>query len=102
MEGESPFEMDTLFGRRYVYQRVDLDEDTLRHIADATGGLYFRATDMASLQEVYEQIDQMERTEAKVKEHMEYEELFARFALPGLLFILAGFVLENTRLRKIP
>jgi Ca-activated chloride channel family protein len=102
VEGESPFLMETLFGKRYVYQKVDLDEDTLKHIADITGGAYFRAQDTASLEEIYEQIDQMERTEAKVKEYMEYEELFARFAFPGLLLILAGFVLENTRFRKIP
>jgi Ca-activated chloride channel family protein len=102
VEGESPFLMETLFGKRYVYQKVDLDEETLRHIADTTGGLYFRAEDTASLEKIYEQIDQMERTEVKVKEYMEYEELFARFAFPGLLCILVGFALENTRFRKIP
>jgi Ca-activated chloride channel family protein len=85
-----------------VYQKVDLDEETLKQIADVTGGAYFRAQDTASLEEIYEQIDQMERTEAKVKEYMEYEELFAQFAFPGLLLILVGFVLENTRFRKIP
>ena len=94
--------METLFGKRYVYQKVDLDEETLQHIADETGGLYFRATDTASLEKIYEQIDKMERTEAKVKEYMEFEELFARFAFPGLLLILAGFILENTLFRKIP
>ena len=102
VEGESPFMMETLFGKRYVYQKVDLDEETLQHIADETGGLYFRATDTASLEKIYEQIDKMERTEAKVKEYMEFEELFARFAFPGLLLILAGFILENTLFRKIP
>ena len=102
VEGESPFLMDTLFGKQYVYQKVDLDMETLRHIADVTGGLAFRATDTASLEEIYRQIDQLERTEVKVKEYMEYEELFGRFAFPGLLLILAGFVLENTRFRKIP
>jgi Ca-activated chloride channel family protein len=102
VEGESPFLMETLFGKRYVYQKVDLDEETLQYIADITGGAYFRAEDTARLEEIYDQIDQMERTEAKVKEYMEYEELFARFAFPGLLCLLAGFVLENTRFRKIP
>ena len=102
VEGESPFLMETLFGKRYVYQKVDLDEETLKHIADVTGGSYFRAEDTASLEEIYEQIDQMERSEAKVKEYMEYEELFAQFAFPGFLLILVGFVLENTRFRKIP
>jgi Ca-activated chloride channel family protein len=102
VKGESPFLMETLFGRQYVYQKVDLDEDTLQRIADMTGGSYFRAEDTAGLERVYEQIDRMEKTEAKVKEYMEYEEMFARFAFPGLLLLLAGFVLENTRFRKLP
>jgi Ca-activated chloride channel family protein len=102
VEGESPFLMETLFGKRYVYQKVDLDEDALRQIADITGGQYFRAMDTASLEKIYGQIDQMERTEVKVKEYMEYEELFHRFALAGLVMLLAEFVLANTRFRKIP
>jgi Ca-activated chloride channel family protein len=102
VEGESPFLMETLFGSQYVYQKVDLDEDTLQRIADITGGSYFLAEDTAGLERVYEQIDRMEKTEAKVKEYMEYEEMFARFAFPGLLLLLAGFVLENTRFRKLP
>ncbi len=102
VEGESPFLMETLFGKRYVYQKVDLDEETLKHIAEVTGGAYFRAQNTASLEKIYEQIDRMERSKAKVKEYMEYQELFPRFAFPGLLLILAGFVLENTFFRKIP
>ncbi len=81
---------------------MDLDEETLKHIAEVTGGAYFRAQDTASLEKIYEQIDRMERSKAKVREYMEYEELFSRFAFPGLLLILAGFVLENTLFRKIP
>ena len=102
IEGESPFLMDTLFGKRYAYQKVDLDEETLKEIAGITGGQYFRATDTASLEQIYEIIDKMEKTEAKTKEYMEYEELFTRFALSGLLLLLAEFILANTLLRKIP
>jgi len=102
IEGESPFLMETLFGKRYVYQKVDLDEKTLKDIAETTGGQYFRATDTKSLEKIYELIDQMEKTEAKVKEYMEYEELFDRFALAGLLLLLVEFLLTSTRLRKIP
>jgi len=102
VEGKSPFLVQTLFGQDFVYQQVDLDEPTLREIARITGGEYFRATDTASLETIYDQIDRMEKTEAKVKEYMEYEELFHRFAIPGLLLLLAEFVLVNTRFRKIP
>jgi len=102
VEGKSPFLVQTFFGQDYVYQQVDLDEDTLREIARITGGEYFRATDTASLDRVYDEIDRMEKTEAKVKEYMEYEELFHRFAVPGLLLLLVEFVLVCTRFRKIP
>jgi len=102
VEGESPFLVDTLFGKRYVYEKVDLDEDTLRAIAAETGGSYFRATDTASLEEIYRQIDSLEKTEATVKEYAEYEERFRGFALAGLGLLLVEFVLASTRFRKIP
>ena len=44
----------------------------------------------------------MEKTEAKIKEYMEYEELFAWFLIPGLFLVLVEILLANTRLRKIP
>jgi Ca-activated chloride channel homolog len=102
VEGKSPFLVQTLFGKDYVYQKVDLDETTLREIARITGGEYFRAMDTASLEQVYDQIDQMEKTEAKIKEYVEYEELFHLFAIPGLILLLAEFLLVCTRFRKIP
>jgi Ca-activated chloride channel family protein len=81
---------------------VDLDEDTLKEIAQKTGGTYFRATNTEALKSIYRQIDAMEKTEAKIKEYMEYEELFAWFLLPGLCLLLLEIILANTRLRKIP
>lgn len=101
-EGEAPFLVDSFFGKQYVYQRVDLDEDTLQKIAQKTGGRYFRATNTEALEKIYKQIDEMEKTEIKIKEYMEYEELFMYFLIPGLCFLLLEVVLANTRLRKIP
>ncbi len=102
VEGKSPFLVQTLFGRDYVYQEVDLDEPTLREIARVTGGEYFRAADTADLERVYDEIDRLERTEVQVKVYTEYDELFHWFAIPALLLLLAEFVLVNTRFRKIP
>ena len=101
-EGEVPFLVDTIFGKKYVYQRVDLDEVTLKEIADVTGGQYFKATNTKALEEIYNQIDKLERTKVEVKEYMEYEELFGWFLLPGLACILLEIVLAHTRFRKIP
>jgi len=101
-EGEVPFLADTIFGKRYVYQRVDLDEAILKKIAGITGGTYFKATNTEALAEIYRQIDQMETTRVETKEYTEYRELFHPFLLCGLALLLLEVVLTNTRLRRIP
>lgn len=101
-KGEAPFLVDTAFGKRLMYQRVDLDEETLGKIAETTGGKYFRATDTESLKEIYKQIDSMEKTEARVKEYTEYTELFTWFLAPAIFFFLLEIVLAQTWFRKIP
>jgi Ca-activated chloride channel family protein len=101
-EGEAPFLVDSFFGKQYVYQKVDLDEDTLKDVANRTAGKYFRATNTEALENIYKQIDAMEKTEVKLKEYMEYEELFGWLLVPGLVLLLLEILLANTRLRKIP
>jgi Ca-activated chloride channel family protein len=101
-EGEAPFLVDSLFGKHYVYQKVDLDEVTLKEIAQKTGGRYFRATNTEALKTIYQQIDKMEKTEAKMKEYMEYDERFTYFLIPALCLILLEILLANTRFMKIP
>ena len=101
-EGEAPFLVDSFFGKQYVYQKVDLDEDTLKDVASRSGGKYFRATNTEALENIYKQIDAMEKTEVKLKEYMEYEELFGWFLIPGLVLLLLEIILANTRLRIIP
>ncbi len=100
--GKAPFLVNSIFGQRYVYQQVDIDEDTLKKISDLTGGQYFRATDLQSLKTIYKQIDEMEKSEVKVIDHSEYTELFHYFLIPGLLILLLEILLSNTTLRRIP
>jgi Ca-activated chloride channel family protein len=100
--GAAPFLVDGFFGKQYVYQNVDLDEEALKKVAEITGGEYFRATDTEGLEEIYKRIDEMEKTEVKVKEYEEYTELFPRFLIPGLVFVGLEIMLGNTWLRKIP
>lgn len=86
--GVAPFPVeDPQLGRRYVHLPVDLDEDTLKAIADTTGGTYFRATDTESLESVFQKIDDMEKTEIQAREYYRYSELFPFLLLP------AGFLL---------
>ena len=101
-KGKAPFLVNSIFGQRYIYQKVDIDETTLKEISQITGGEYFRATDLESLKNIYNQIDEMEKSEVKVIDHSEYKELYYFFLIPGLVILLLEIVSSNTLLRKIP
>jgi Ca-activated chloride channel family protein len=101
-KGEAPVKVRGFFGPTIQYQRDEIDESILQKIADTTGGRYFRAQDPKSLKDIYETIDRMEKTEVKVKEYMEFNELYAWFTLVGLGLLLLEIILGNTRFRKIP
>lgn len=100
--GKAPFVVDSLFGKQVVYESVEIDEATLRGIAERTGGLYFRAEDTSALKSIYEEIDEMEKTEIETSSYMEYNEQFRRFLIPALALIVLEVVLLGTRFRKLP
>jgi Ca-activated chloride channel family protein len=82
--------------------RVDIDEPTLREIAELTGGQYFRATDNESLSSIYEEIDQLERTEIEVQNFTQYAERFPAILALGLILLLLEIGLSQTVLRRLP
>lgn len=75
------------FGSRVVNPSADLDEDTLRAIAERTGGRYFRARDAVSLEKIYEILDELEPVESDVEIIRPVDELF--FWPLGLAYALA-------------
>jgi Ca-activated chloride channel homolog len=87
-----------------VLQRtpVDIDERTLTDIATLTGGQYFRATDGATLQAIYAEIDRLEKTTNVTEHYQQYAERFPLFLIPALGCLVLEMVLVNTRFRKIP
>ena len=93
---------DPLMGRRYVQMRVDVDEEMLQEVADLTAGRYFRATDRESLESIYTEIDELEKTEIEVTEFTRYSELFHLPLGFAIALLLLEVVLANTRLRKVP
>ena len=102
-KGEAPYPIqDPFFGKRYVYLRADIDEETLTQVAQLTGGKYFRATDTESLEEILRQVDAMEQTDVKVRHYVRYSELFPWLLAPGLGLLLGEAALAATRLRRIP
>jgi Ca-activated chloride channel family protein len=80
----------------------EIDEEVLTEIAQKTGGKYFRARSRDELSEIYDEIDQMERTEIKVKEYVQYRELFVLFVYIGLALLILEILLSQTIFRKIP
>lgn len=101
--GLVPFPVnDPLFGKRYVQAEVEIDEMTLKRIADISGGLFFRARDPQSLAEIYEKINRLEQTEIKIKEYRSYDELFHLFLVPALWLLIIEIVLSRTWLLKVP
>jgi Ca-activated chloride channel family protein len=101
-EGLAPIPVDTGLGTRYVMQELDLDEELLVEIADRTGGQYFRATDPDGLQQVFETIDQLEKTEIESRVRVLYTELFRLALLPAAGLLLLEGAMVTTRLRRVP
>lgn len=81
---------------------VEIDEESLREIARITGGSYFRATDMESLKKIYDEIDEMEKTEIEMQDYTRYEEMFMAFAWWGLGFLLLERILAYSRIGRLP
>lgn len=93
---------DPVYGRIYADMQVEIDEGSLRQIAETTGGLYYRATNRPSLERIFEDIGRLEKTEIKVKTYTHYNERFAGFLIPGLVLVFLGTIAGNTRFGKIP
>ena len=93
---------DMTFGKRYREVLTYLDEDTLKQIAQTTGGRYFRATDTQSLKQIYAEIDRFEKTAFKTFNTVAHKELATYFLIPAVLLLGIEILLSNTVLRKIP
>ena len=100
--GKAPFLVDSIFGKRLIYQNVDIDEEVLNKISKMTDAKYFRAADLKSLKDIYKQIDLLEKSEVKSIDHSEHKELFHYFLIPGLILLLTEIVFSNSFLRRLP
>lgn len=94
--------VQTPYGVRYEQMKSEFDEETLKKIADTTGGQYFRATNNAKLRDIYQQIDQMEKTKISVQEFSNKSELYFVFALLAFLFLFLEMLLKNTWMKTLP
>jgi len=102
-KGLAPYPVQGLWGESlYQNVKIEIDEATLKEIARISGGKYFRATDTKSLEEIYNQIDSLEKTPIEEAGFREYKELFPPLVILGLIILILEIILSNTILRKLP
>jgi Ca-activated chloride channel family protein len=91
-------------GGRTVLQQgaVEIDEETLRQIAERTGGRYFHATDAKGLGEVIAAIDRLERSEVTEVRYLTYDYHHAQWVSAALLMMGASAILSGSWLRRLP
>lgn len=103
VRGKAPIPVRDDAGNMHVVMaKVDVDEKTLQTVADDTGGKFYRATDTGSLEQVYEQINRLERTSQTVQKFERYEELYAWALYPAVLLLALSALLQQTRYRRLP
>ena len=99
--GMAPYPVVTPWGIEERKIQVEIDEALLKSIAETTGGRYFRATDNTKLQEIYAEINRMEKSKTSIDSFPVYKELFSPFAIAALLCLLAE-LLVRILLRRMP
>ena len=101
--GTAPIQVQDMFGRTVTRDMpVEIDEEVLQKIAVTTGGSYFRATDNNKLREIYQEIDQLEKTRLDVKQFNKKKEEYFPFLLAAMILLLAEVLFRHTIFRTIP
>lgn len=79
-----------------------IDEDVLKEIANKTGGKYFRATDSGTLNEIFKEIDSLEKTKMDVQNFQKMNEEYFPWMLAAFIVFVVSFIIKNVFLVKIP
>lgn len=99
--GMASFPVVDAWGRtQYVQRRVEIDEQTLMDISERTGGEYFRATSKETLFEIYDRINQLEKSHIETDNYVRYNEHFGRYLLWALILLGVEFVVRRLWLAR--
>ncbi|MBI9032873.1 MAG: VWA domain-containing protein [Bacteroidales bacterium] len=102
-QGTAPYPAQDVWGRkRYQQVEVKIDETMLQNVAQMTEGKYFRATDNQKLKDIYQEIDQLEKSKIDVTTFSQKHEEFLPWALLALVLIALEFVLKNMVFKTVP
>ena len=94
--------LDLLGRPRTTLVEYPVDTDTLQAMAKTTKGRYYHAENTEALASVYEEIDQLEKTEVKRLDFTSYDEWFTVPMFAGMALVLANVLLVSTRFRSLP
>ena len=100
-QGMAPYPVQTPYGIQYQNMPVEIDEGILKEIAQNTGGRYFRATDNDKLEQVYSEIDKLEKSKIDVKQFTRKEEKYLNIAITAFALLIIEILLRSTVLRKL-
>ncbi len=100
--GMAPYPVQGIFGRQLQQMEVKIDEESLREIAEKTGGQYFRATSNGKLKSIYEEIDKLEKSKIDVKKYSTRHEEYLIFAILAAGLVLLEIVLRQVFFRNLP
>ena len=98
----APYPMIVAGGVQYINVPAEIDTKTLSEIAVATDGDFYRATNNSELQQIYKEIDKLEKTKLSVKTVSKRHEAYQPFALAAILLLLSEMLLRLTVFRKLP
>ena len=99
--GTAPYPVQTPFGTQIQQMKVEIDEKLLASVAGMTGGKYFRATSNQKLDEIYEEIDKLERSKIEVTEFRRLHEEVYPLVAWALALLLIEFLLRKTIFRTL-
>jgi len=100
--GTAPYPVQTPYGIQMQQMEVQIDEELLQEIASMTGGRYFRADNNKKLKEIYNEIDNLEKSKIDVQEFRKKHESFLTFALWALALFSLEIILRYLVFRKFP
>lgn len=101
-KGKAPYPFQTAFGVDYQYVDVEINEDLLQEIATMTDGKYFRATNNQSLEDIYSEIDTMEKSKINITTYTNNKDVFIYTLYFALAFLLIDAIIRYTILKSIP
>jgi Ca-activated chloride channel homolog len=102
VRGQSMIPVDTAWGKQLVPIQEDIDEPALEDIAHETAGRYYRADSTKEFDQIYGEIDKLEKSDVKGPSTHEYRDNYLGWLMTAMVFLSLGYGLQMTLWRTVP